>query len=56
MISLVKKIFCKLGWHSRKYDLVEIPNDPLNTGICNKYRCRWCGYIGLKDSGGNLFR
>ena len=37
-------------------NLVKVPNDPLNTGICNKYKCKWCGFIGLKDSQGNLFR
>lgn len=55
MIPLIKRFFCKIGWHSFSYDLVEIPNDPLNTGYCNKYKCKWCGGIGLKDSQGNLF-
>ena len=57
MITLLKKFLCKIGWHSfiSGYDLVEVPNDPLNTGICNKYKCKWCDMIGLVDSQGNLF-
>ncbi len=54
---MIKKLLCKIGWHSfiSGYDLVEVPNDILNTGICNKYKCKWCGYIGMVDSQGNLF-
>lgn len=48
----VKKILCRIGWHSPGYDLVEYDG---NSGICNKYRCRWCGRTGLVDSQGNLF-
>ena len=55
MLKIIKKFFCKIGWHSFSYDLVETPKDPLNTGICNKYKCKWCGGIGLVDSQGNLF-
>jgi len=52
----VKKFSCKMGWHNTGgYELVEAPNDPLHTGICNKYRCKWCGYVGMIDSQGNLF-
>jgi len=52
---VIKKLLCKIGWHSFSYDLVEVPNDPLHTGYCNKYKCKWCGYIGMVDSQGNLF-
>lgn len=55
MLKVIKKILCKIGWHSFGYELVEVPKDPLNTGICNKYKCKWCGEIGLVDSQGNLF-
>ena len=55
MFKKIKKLFCKIGWHSFSYDLVEIPEDPLNTGIRNRYKCKWCGGIGLVDSQGNLF-
>lgn len=54
-MNILKKIFCKIGWHSFDYELVEIPYDPLNTHICDKYKCKWCGYIGMLDSQGNLF-
>jgi len=55
MTTLLKKFLCKIGWHSFKYDLVEIPNDILYTGYCNKYKCKWCHGIGMVDSQGNLF-
>lgn len=54
-MKLIKKLLCKIGWHSFGYDLVEKPEDLLNTGICNKYKCKWCGMIGLVDLQGNLF-
>lgn len=53
--NIFKRLFCKLGWHSFSYELVEEPDDPLHTGVCNKYKCKWCGYVGMKDSQGNLF-
>lgn len=54
---MIKKFLCLIGWHcpSWKLELVEIPEDPLHTGICNKYKCPWCGYEGMIDSQGNLF-
>ena len=50
----IKKFFCKIGWHSFccGYDLVE--HDGYH-GIANKYKCKWCGYVGMVDSQGNLF-
>lgn len=55
MLKIIKRFLCKIGWHSFSYELVEIPKDPLNTGICNKYKCKWCSGVGLVDSQGNLF-
>lgn len=57
MIKFFKKIFCKIGWHSffQGFDLVDVPDDPLNNHICDKYKCKWCGYVGMIDSQGNLF-
>ena len=52
---MIKRLLCKIGWHSFSYNLVEVLNDPLHTGYCNKYKCKWCGYIGMVDSQGNLF-
>lgn len=51
-MNRIKRILCRIGWHSFGYDLVE---EDGYRGICNKYRCRWCGYIGMMDSQGNLF-
>ena len=51
-MNIIKRVFCKFGWHSFGYELVE--KDGLH-GIANKYRCKWCGYIGMVDSQGNLF-
>lgn len=49
MLDLLKKFACKVGWHSfGNYELVETP-------ICNKYKCKWCGYIGMVDSQGKFF-
>lgn len=52
MNLIIKKYFCKIGWHSFGYDLVE--HDGYH-GIANKYKCKWCGYVGMVDSQGNLF-
>ena len=53
-MNLIKKWFCRIGLHSFPvgYDLVE--HDGYH-GIANKYKCKWCGYIGMVDSQGNLF-
>lgn len=48
----LKRIFCKIGWHSFSYALVERDG---YYGIANKHKCKWCGYVGLVDSQGNLF-
>ena len=54
MIKLIKKLYCKIGWHSFPvgYDLVEYDG---YKGTANKYKCKWCGYVGMVDSQGNLF-
>lgn len=56
-MKLLKKLFCKIGWHSFivGYDLAYSPDDPLHSGICDRYRCKWCNGVGLVDSQGNLF-
>ena len=53
-MKIIKRMFCKIGWHSFPvgYDLVE---DDGYHGIANSYRCKWCGYVGMVDSQGNLF-
>ena len=56
LLKLYRKFACWIGWHSfGDYELVESPEDPLNTHICDKYKCKWCGYTGMVDSQGNLF-
>lgn len=52
MKKLIKKMFCKFGWHSFKYDIVPY-DTPL--GKQASYRCKWCGYVGTLDFHGNLF-
>lgn len=37
MNLIIKKYFCKIGWHSFGYDLVE--HDGYH-GIANKYKCK----------------
>jgi len=47
----VKRLFCKIGWHSLPVGFEEVEFDG-----CSKYaRCKWCGYEGMIDSQGNLF-
>ena len=52
IIKLIQKLFCKIGWHSFGYNLIETDK---YKGIANKYQCKWCKYIGMVDSQGNLF-
>lgn len=52
MKNIIKKIFCKIGWHSFSYDIVEYDE---HIGENHHYKCKWCGYEGLVDSQGNLF-
>jgi len=47
----LKKIFCKIGWHSSPAGFEVFGFD----GCSEEARCKWCGYVGLIDSQGNLF-
>ena len=55
MKEMIKRLFCRIGWHcsSSKYILIE--RDGYH-GIADKYQCPWCGYVGMVDSHGNLFK
>lgn len=47
----MKKIFCKIGWHSILIGFIYLSND----GASEHMKCKWCGYEGMIDSQGNLF-
>jgi hypothetical protein len=50
MKNLYRRFACWIGWHSYPRFI--------NTGFdgCSVHaKCRWCGYEGMVDSGGNLF-
>jgi len=50
IVEKIKKFFCWAKWHSvGGYDIIGFD------GCSVKARCRWCGYVGLVDSQGNLF-
>ena len=55
VMKIIKRLFCKIGWHSFPvgYDLVEGGDGYYD--ITKKYKCKWCGYVGMLDSQGNLF-
>ena len=56
MIALLKRICCKIGWHSIFVGFDRIRHstkDPLRFLVFAK--CKWCGYEGQIDSQGNLF-
>ena len=48
-ISILKKMFCKFGWHSWSYDYISFD------GASGHATCKWCKYAGMIDSQGNLF-
>lgn len=48
---LIKKFFCKIGWHSFFPGYIPEAFDGCNFHA----RCLWCGYKGMVDSQGNLF-
>ena len=52
MKNKIKKLFCKIGWHSFSYDIVSYDS---SIGKREYSKCKWCGYEGLIDSQGNLF-
>lgn len=49
MVNLIKNLFCRLGWHSFKYDMAGW------NGCSFIAQCQWCKGKGLVDSQGNLF-
>ena len=51
MKQLLKKLFCKIGWHSFPIGYVITGFD----GCSEHAKCKWCGYEGMIDSQGNLF-
>lgn len=53
MIGLIKRFFCRIGWHSFPVGFVHIYFD--FDGFNEHARCKWCGYEGMIDSQGNLF-
>lgn len=51
MKESLKRLFCKIGWHSFLGGFEIMGFD----GCSVHARCRWCGYEGMIDSQGNLF-
>lgn len=49
LANALKRLACRIGWHSWSY--VTLSFDGCNTHA----KCKWCGYVGLVDSQGNLF-
>ena len=50
MRDWLKRLLCRIGWHSFGYDDVTGCD-----GFNARKRCRWCRGVGLVDSQGNLF-
>jgi hypothetical protein len=50
-MKLIKKIFCKIGWHSFPVGFTTTEFD----GASVHAKCKWCGYEGMIDSTGALF-
>jgi len=50
-MNWIKKVFCKIGWHSFPVRFEVLGFD----GCSEEASCKWCGYKGLIDSQGNLF-
>lgn len=48
-MNLLKKLFCKIGWHSFGY------THKFSDGCSIHAECKWCKYEGMIDSQGNLF-
>lgn len=50
MLGFIKKVFCKIGWHSvTGFEATGFD------GCSVHAKCKWCGYEGMIDSQGNLF-
>lgn len=50
IINAIKKLYCKVGWHSiggYEYESFD--------GASVHALCKWCKYKGMIDSQGNLF-
>lgn len=50
-MKILKKILCKIGWHSIFAGFETTGHD----GCSVHAKCKWCGYKGMIDSQGNLF-
>ena len=47
-MKLLKRLFCKMKWHSFSYNQIGLSS-------YGEFQCKWCKYVGLVDSQGNLF-
>ena len=47
----MKKVYCKIGWHSYPQGFTYTGFD----GASAHSTCKWCLYKGMTDSQGNLF-
>ena len=48
MLRKIGLFFCSMGWHGKT---VFIRHD----GASSHEKCTRCGYVGMRDSQGNLF-
>lgn len=48
---MIKRLFCKIGWHSWPSGFHTITAHP----ISGKVQCKWCDAVGMRDSQGNFF-
>lgn len=46
-----KRFSCWIGWHSHPVGFEMVGFD----GCSVHAKCRWCGFVGMIDSQGNLF-
>lgn len=58
--GMLKRLFCRIGWHSFPVGFDSIPDPPTNLpgtipSITERARCRWCQFEGRVDSQGNLY-
>jgi len=54
-MKIIKKMFCKIGWHSIVSGFAHSQKNKGRTGFLTFARCKWCGHEGQIDSQGNLF-
>ena len=50
-VKFLRKFYCKIGWHCHMGDYQPVKFD----GASAHCKCKWCGYVGIVDSQGNLF-